>query len=659
MKKIILPVFLLSIGVSAQNISKEEVKNLNEVKIKTIKRQKIRTDVKLACSVDEYLSSSENISFIKKGAYAWEPLLNNMNTERSSVTIEGMHVFGACTDKMDPVTSYVETNNLSSVDIQSGQEGTMHGATIAGAIDLKRRRVSFSDEPKIGGSYQTGIETNNKQFFNLGDLYFSNEEWVVDGTISYRKTDDYKAGNSIEVPHSQYKKFNTSFGVGYKMGPLSSIKLDAIFDLAKDVGYPALPMDAWLARALITSANYKQLYEEGLLRVWDTKFYFNAVEHYMDDTTRPENRVHMDMPGWSTTYGLTSKLHLRRFSYSADVQWNSYTNESTAEMTTYPQTYGNPLMFAYTWPVVTTNYAGISINNQLELTDNQSITFGGALNLHQNKAKYMDFVWIFHPGSPNERTRFLPNLFGSYTLRINPISITAGLGYGHRAPSVSEGYGYYIFNSFDRYDYIGNPNLKNEISYEANLSASVATKKLVIEAKTNYFHIKNYIIGKILNIGYPMNILSVGVKGYTALDYAKILNISLNFKYDINDYLNWKGMLSYAKGQDWNNENLPFIRPFSYQTTLKYRKNKFSCQASINGDFTQVAYSPEYGEDRTPAYIIYNLSADYTFKLRGRSNLQLQAGVENLADTYYSTYADWGNIPRMGRNVFLGAKVMF
>jgi tonB-dependent receptor domain protein len=30
-----------------------------------------------------------------------------------------------------------------------------------------------------------------------------------------------------------------------------------------------------------------------------------------------------------------------------------------------------------------------------------------------------------------------------------------------------------------------------------------------------------------------------------------------------------------------------------------------------------------------------------------------------LADTYYSTYADWGNIPRMGRNVFLGAKVMF
>lgn len=78
--------------------------------------------MKMAVSVDEFLSSSDNISFIKRGAYAWEPLLNNMSTERSTVTIDGMHVFGACTDKMDPITSYVESNNLATIDIKSGQE---------------------------------------------------------------------------------------------------------------------------------------------------------------------------------------------------------------------------------------------------------------------------------------------------------------------------------------------------------------------------------------------------------------------------------------------------------------------------------------------------------------------------------------------------------
>src|SRR5690606_39292083 len=79
------------------------------------------------------------------------------------------------------------------------------------------------------------------------------------------------------------KKFNSSLGLAYKTSDLCSVRFDAIFDQANDVGYPALPMDLWLSRALITSVSYKQLFEEGLIRVWDSKVYFNAIEHYMDD----------------------------------------------------------------------------------------------------------------------------------------------------------------------------------------------------------------------------------------------------------------------------------------------------------------------------------------------------------------------------------------
>ena len=34
-----------------------------------------------------------------------------------------------------------------------------------------------------------------------------------------------------------------------------------------------------------------------------------------------------------------------------------------------------------------------------------------------------------------------------------------------------------------------------------------------------------------------------------------------------------------------------------------------------------------------------------------------QVGAENLFNEYYSTYADWGNIPRMGRNIFTSLKI--
>ncbi|MFV0530679.1 MAG: TonB-dependent receptor [Flavobacteriales bacterium] len=652
--------FFLGILLKAQNAEtkKDSTTVLDEVTIMATTKKKIETEMKMAVSVDEFLASSDNISFIKRGGYAWEPLLNNMSTERSTITIDGMHIFGACTDKMDPVTSYVESNNLSAIDIKSGQEGGLHGATVAGSIDLKRKSTSFGLEKKWKGTYQTGFEFNNNQFFNLGNLSFSSDKFVADGSISYRKAENYTDGNNDEVKHSQYKKFNTSLGLAYKTSPLSSIKFDAIFDMAKDVGYPALPMDLWLSRALITSVSYKKLFKDGLIRVWDTKIYYNAIEHYMDDTTRPENLVHMDMPGWSTTYGLVSKATLKSNRITSEIQLNAYDNLSIAEMRMYPQDRSERTMFAYSWPWVTTRYAGLSLNNSWDISKKSQLNFGGSLGLNYNYSKYIEFNWIFHPGASQEKTRFLPSLYANYQLSVHHFNFSLGSGYGYRAPSVSEGYGYYIYNSFDRYDYIGNPDLKNEISYEANAGAGFKNKKMSIQAKVNYFYINHYIIGKILSLGSPMNYQSVGVKGYTSLDYATLFNFSLNARYNILQNLHWKGTLTYARGKDDKGGNLPFIRPLSYLTSVHFKYKDLGVQTSLNGDLEQTHYSPEYGEDLTPPYTIWNVSADYAFYIKN-SKTVFQLGVENIFNEYYSTYADWGNIPRMGRNIFTSLKINF
>lgn len=660
MRQITNIVLLLFSGcfLNAQNTNtkKDSITVLDEVELLTITKHKIETDMKQGVSVDEYLSASENISFIKRGGYAWEPLLNNMSTERSNITIDGMHVFGACTDKMDPVTSYVESNNLSAINIKSGQEGNLQGSTVAGSIDLKRKNTTFSSNNLWKGNYQSGYEFNNKQFFNLGNVSFSNTKLAADASLSYRKAENYSDGNNNKVNHSQFKKLNSSIGLAYKTGALSSLKLDAIVDVAKDVGYPALPMDLWLSRALITSLSYKQLFKDKLIKIWDSKLYFNTVEHYMDDTTRPENLVHMDMPGWTTTYGLLSKIELQKDNFSSEIQVNAYNNLSIAEMRMYPQDRSETTMFAYSWPWVTTQYAGISTTNTLDLSYRSQFNFGGSLGVHYNYSKYVEFNWIFYPGAPQEKTRILPSLFANYHLNINDINFSVGAGYGHRAPSVSEGYGYYIYNSFDRYDYVGNPNLKNEVSYEANAKVSYKTKTLNVSATFNYFFIDNYIIGEILSLGSPMNYQSVGVKAYTSLDYATLFNFSLNADYTISKNLHWTGVITYARGQDNNKGNLPFIRPFSYLTTLHYQFHNFGVQTSVNGDLEQINYSPQFGEDQTPGFTIWNASTDYTFRIKNKKTV-LQIGVENILNTYYSTYADWGNIPRMGRNFFTSLKI--
>ena len=168
-----------------------------------------------------------------------------------------------------------------------------------------------------------------------------------------------------------------------------------------------------------------------------------------------------------------------------------------------------------------------------------------------------------------------------------------------------------------------------------------------IEAKVNYFHIENYIVGRILSLGSPMNYQSVGVKGYTSLNHAKLFNMALNANYDILTHLHWKGMVTYARATDDKGGNLPFIRPLSYQTSLYYMYRQFGIRTSMNGDLAQENYSPEYGEDLTSAYMVWNVSADYTFSFRNYKAV-LQVGAKNLFNEHYSTYADWGEYTKDG-----------
>ncbi len=117
----------------AQEIPADSLKliHLNEVIVisagKQLDHQKQR---KPLSTLDEFLESSLSVNMVKRGAYAWEPTMNDMASERLAVTIDGMQIFGACTDKMDPITSYVDVSNLSEAQIASGQQGAAFGNNI-------------------------------------------------------------------------------------------------------------------------------------------------------------------------------------------------------------------------------------------------------------------------------------------------------------------------------------------------------------------------------------------------------------------------------------------------------------------------------------------------------------------------------------------------
>ena len=86
-------------------------------------------------SIDEHLGKLSKVEMVRRGNYAWEPIVNSMATERVSTTIDGMKIFYACTDKMDPVTSYVESCNLQRISLNSGLDGNPQATgNIGGSI---------------------------------------------------------------------------------------------------------------------------------------------------------------------------------------------------------------------------------------------------------------------------------------------------------------------------------------------------------------------------------------------------------------------------------------------------------------------------------------------------------------------------------------------
>ena len=654
--------FIASISLSAQVQTKDTIvpKSLNEVIVISKKAHLSQKQAKSLATIDEYLQQSGKIEMIKRGGYAWEPIINSMATERTLITIDGMRIFGACTDKMDPITSYVEVSNLSEATIKSGQQGACHGATIGGAIDLKRNRSNFSD---LGweASINTGYETNsNQKIFGTAINYVENS-FYVDTDFMYRDADNYTAGNNQEVLFSQFRKFNVSITSGFLIGKNKLIEGSLIYDKATNVGYPALPMDVSLAEALITSLKFEYTPKSSKIENWESKLYYNTITHRMDDTKRPFVPIHMDMPGWSDTYGFYSKAKGVFENHHFTANLNSFYNRSIAEMTMYPTDPNENLMFMFTWPDVRTFYGSLFLEDNIALNSTSSLKFSGSLANHFNKVADelgLESLQIFYPNMSASKIRILKSISSNYSYNKNGFEYGFGLAYGERSPSVSEGYGFYLFNSFDRYDYIGNPGLKNETSVEVNTSLAYAAKKFSAKLTSSYFHISNYIIGKPDATLIPMTIGASGVKIYTALNYATIFNTDLNVEYQISDHFKTKGQLVYNYGKDFEDKNLPFISPLRYSASLNYKIDRFSSEIMVQGNATQTKYSPFYGEDRTSDYAILNLATSYLFAIDG-SKLNVRAGIENILDTYYSTFSDWNNISRKGRNFFLNVNFAY
>lgn len=637
---------------------------LNEVTVKGLIKnqdQQIKDFIiaNKAATTEDILARFPEINMIRRGSYGTEPLIRTYNTGEINVLIDGMRIHGACTDKMDPATIYIEPQNLQNIQVNT-KHGTQSGSCIGGTIDLKLVEPDSETNQQISGYVSSGYQTAANSFYETGTLNYTKNRWSIRTNISYRKASDYKSGGGITIPNSSYEKINYGISAKYRLNNQYSLKADILMDDGWNIGYPALPMDVGYAATRIAAIS---LIKEKSNTKWngtEYKIYANSIYHLMDDTHRKNVAMHMDMPGHSKTFGAYVNTNLQ-LSSNQNILFRSdiSSTDLMASMTMY-QNNQSP-MFMLTWPDNRSIQSGISATYKNNIDSITTITISSRIDQFINSLKTQaakDQLSILQEPT-GTITKTLKNISVEVSHYINPhLKCFAVASYAERMPTASELYGFYLFNAFDNFDYIGSTLLKKENALKADIGIFYTRTKLQLSFSVFASKVNNYILGIYDPTYSTMTIGANGVKFYKNILFAEMAGFESGIIYKPTNNVQLISTFKYNYGRDNSNNPLPLIAPFKNITSVKKQLKNWSIQIETETASAQNRVRVDAKENTTTGFLIANARSSYSSMLNKKA-YRIDIGVENIFDKAYKEHLDWGNINKPGRNIYMQVSFTF
>ena len=177
-------------------------------------------NTKNAIDGGDLLRSINGISTIRRGGHGLDPVIRGQSDQRLNSSIDGAIVYGACSSKMDPASTYVNIENYDSITVIKGSQSVLYGAGGPGGV-VRYERVT---EPlsqanaykfKIGQTFDSNAEaktTIGDFTLGLGQAYFR-----ING--SYSEAGNYETGTGLK-PLTEYETSNYAAIIG-KMSAIS------------------------------------------------------------------------------------------------------------------------------------------------------------------------------------------------------------------------------------------------------------------------------------------------------------------------------------------------------------------------------------------------------------------------------------------------------
>lgn len=607
-------------------------------------------------STEDILKRFDGVTLMRRANFALEPSIRGLSYGQISTTIDGMKIFHACVDRMDPVTGYVEVENLETIEVAQGAYD-LSNASVGGSINMVTQKPhstdTFFQETEIGYESASALRRIRSALnFTLGST-------SIRGSFSVKKADDFYAGDNKKILNSGYKKHNYALGIKHFFNENHNLYLNYIGDFASDIGYPALLMDATDTKTHIFSSHYTWNQVSQTWRNFNVKLYFNSVKHWMDDYSRDVTKrsvmkdMYMPMYGFSKTTGaqlgityvpsntqyLNLKLEWYQLHAFADMLMESiFPNVSDMYLYNIGDMKEQNFAFIADYNMQLAHNWLMRINSRTDVTyrdlyntdgKNQLLASTAAKSTKVNKAITSGSLSFAYKSEKR----------GTFTLKT---------AFANRLPSHIENYSFFTYNLLDDFFYNGSPDLKPEKSVQSDISWQFSRKQLHIKTTLFYNHLTDYIAGKKVD---------KETKIYTNYSAAYLSGLELNAAYNIDSNLTLKTTVNYTYG--YNNslsEPLPYVAPLSIHSALQYQYNNLWLELTLlhNTAQKQIAHKSTV-EDKTAQFTTAHMRARYKIGM----GFELKAGVENMFDRNYHEHLSINNLPSLGRNLYFGLNYMF
>ncbi|MEX2347506.1 MAG: TonB-dependent receptor [Balneolaceae bacterium] len=603
--------------------------------------------------VEDHISTIPGMDMVTRANFAKDPVIRGLRDGRINVLIDGMRMTPACVDGMDPLTGYVETDNLETIDLQRGGQGS---SAPGGTLNFNMVKPSINSGWR--GNLETGFHTVSNQQVYQGSINYGEEKWAARVSGTYRDAGNFVTGSNERISLSGFKKGNMYASILYKPGASHDLSIQYIGDFAGDAGYPALIMDTRRADAHAAGLEHNWTNPGMGISSIKTRLYLNRVEHWMDDYDRDVTDrevmtdMHMPMYGETTTYGLNSTIKTAKERYMFALNLDAYGMDAFADMWMHHLNPDVSDMYLLNLPHVSTRNASVSADYQYFTSTDWVIGVNGRLEAGQNqigehgtyRAEYPDLndleptIMVYSAGLNIEKQLFT---------RLNS---GAKLSDGYRMPDHMELYGYYIYQPLDNFFYYGNPGLEPERSSQAELFFIYGNNSTNFHGSASLWvnRMNRYITGnKIDNL----------FKRYENMGTAILTGAELDLHYNFSNQWDGGASLSYVFGQHSElDEPLPMIPPMKGTAFLQRQTERIGLESRIRWAAAQNRIAEENSiETETGSYLLW----DFFGRLSLVNNLRLQVGVENILNTFYIDHLSVNSLPATGRNVHLSLRYTF